>query len=77
MHISTGPAIVLRKDKFEEQARKNGIEGDRGWADLLGVAQTTVMRLFTGETRPGNAFIARTLTALPEAGFYDLFEVAA
>lgn len=77
MHISNGPAVVLRRDMFEEQARKNGIEGDRGWAELLGVAQTTVMRLFTGETKPGNAFIARVLTSLPEADFYDLFEVAA
>jgi hypothetical protein len=77
MHINRGPVVQLRMDKFREQEKLREIESFRGWAELLDVAQTTVIRLFAGETDPSNAFIARTLTALAPLGFGDLFIVVA
>jgi hypothetical protein len=75
MHISSGPAVRLRKDVFVRRGQELGIDSDRAWAARLGVAPTTVTRLFADETKPGNGFIARALRSIPNVNFDDLFEV--
>lgn len=78
MHAPTAPdipAIRLRVAEFLQHAKQAGLESNGDIASRLGVNQSTVWRLLNGETGPGENFIAAVLTRIPDAGFYDLFEV--
>jgi DNA-binding XRE family transcriptional regulator len=75
MQQAARPTIKLRGNRLRVQARKLGITSDTALADHLGVARTTVVRMYKGDLTPGENFIAAALTAFPDLRFEDLFQV--
>lgn len=77
MQASERPVVRLKTARLRHHAGALGLETDSALAAHLGVPQSTVLRLMSGESRPGELLIASVLTAFPELGFDDLFEVVA
>jgi DNA-binding XRE family transcriptional regulator len=68
----TNRMIKLDREAFEAAQRKHGWN-ETQLARVMGIARETIWRAKTGETRPGEAFVAATLRAFPEMKFEDLF----
>jgi hypothetical protein len=77
MQASERPVVEIRAARLRHHAGLIGLKTDYALAAHLKVPQSTVMRLMSGESRPGELLIASVLTAFPELGFDDLFEVVA
>lgn len=75
MQRTSGPSVRLKTDQLRQHGKRLGIETDAAMASHLGVSQSTVLRLFRGDTGPGEDVIAAALTAFPALRFDDLFEV--
>ena len=75
MQASERPVVRLRSARLRHHAGLLGLETDYALAAHLKVPQSTVMRLMSGESRPGELLIASVLAAFPDLGFEDLFEV--
>ncbi|WP_209649125.1 transcriptional regulator [Kibdelosporangium banguiense] len=67
--------IKVRKTGFAVARTEAGYSSDYALAKAMGVARSTVVRVLADEIRPGGAFIAGALAALPRQKFEDLFEV--
>jgi hypothetical protein len=52
-----------------------GFQSEYALARAMEVNRSTVARVFSGQLKPGPAFIAGALTALAPLEFVDLFEV--
>jgi transcriptional regulator with XRE-family HTH domain len=67
--------VKLRIDRLDERARALGLESDAEIAAHLGLDRAGISRLRSGESNPGERFIA---AALAELGvpFEYLFEIA-
>lgn len=72
---SAPPAAVirLRLDRFEALA--GALTTDTARAALIGVDRSQFARVRSGQTIPGERFIAGCLAAFPKATFEDLFTV--
>ncbi|XVS62094.1 transcriptional regulator [Actinosynnema sp. CA-299493] len=66
--------VALRIDVFTKAARLAGFRSDYKLAKAMGLNRSTVTRVLSGDLRPGPAFIAGALIALPPMSFEDLFE---
>jgi transcriptional regulator with XRE-family HTH domain len=75
MHTPTAAVIRLREDAFSAWAASRGLESASAAAEFLGVSHTTLTRVLSGETDPGEKFIAAALAATGSK-FEELFEVA-
>jgi len=70
------PRIYLRREPFERACRNHGLDaGIVRRSAFIGVSHTTLWRILQGSLRPGEAFIAATLTAFNDLTFDDLFEI--
>lgn len=67
--------MKLRLDKLDERAKALRLENDAQIADRLGLDRAGISRLRSGESNPGERFIA---AAIAELGckFEYLFEIA-
>lgn len=70
-----GRYVKLRLERLDERARALGLETDAEIAAHLGLDRAGISRLRSGESNPGERFIA---AALPGLGvpFEYLFEIA-
>lgn len=67
--------IRLRTGQFRKFALLKGWRTQADMAKALGLAESTVYRVFSGLRAPGPQFIAAVMQALSELDFDDLFEV--
>jgi transcriptional regulator with XRE-family HTH domain len=67
--------VKLRLDKLDERAHALGLETDAQIAEKLGLDRAGISRIRSGDSNPGERFIA---AALGELGvpFEYLFEIA-
>jgi transcriptional regulator with XRE-family HTH domain len=64
--------IAVRSEFLRDYLEKKRIS-DSQFADLIGVANSTVNRILNGKRNPGSKFISGILTAFPELKFEQLF----
>lgn len=72
---NTPMSIRLRTDVFNRFAKLYGWRSDGDIARAIGISRPQVQRIRTGEQAASGTFIASFLTAVPEAGFYECFEI--
>lgn len=73
---STPAAVIrIRMDRFDERARELGLPHDAAASEFIGVTQGNLSRLRSGETKPGEQFIAACLASGFATSFDDLFEL--
>ena len=70
-----GPYVRLRPEKLDELAEERRLAGTTQIAELLGIDRASVHRVRSGESNPGERFIAAALSAF-DVDFDDLFEIA-
>lgn len=75
MHATHAAKVILRTEQYAKFCKLKGWETIHRQAEQIGVDPATVSRVVTGQTAPGERFIAGVLAAFPELDFADLFEV--
>lgn len=70
-----GRYVKLRQDRLDERAHALGLETDAQIADRLGLDRAGISRIRSGDSNPGERFIAAALPALG-VSFEYLFEIA-
>lgn len=73
--VMRGRYIRLRLDKLDERAHALGLESDSQIAERLGLDRAGISRLRSGDSNPGERFIAAAITELG-VSFEYLFEIA-
>jgi transcriptional regulator with XRE-family HTH domain len=69
------PVVRLRMDRFDERARQLGLPNDSACAKYIGVNRGTLSRIRSGETTPGERFIAACLSSKFAKSFEWMFEL--
>jgi transcriptional regulator with XRE-family HTH domain len=72
--VLRGRYVRLRLEKLDERARALGLETDAQIADRLGLDRAGISRLRSGDSNPGERFIAAALGELG-VSFEYLFEI--
>jgi hypothetical protein len=67
--------IRLKTDVFNRFVELYGWKSDGDIARAIGISRPQVQRTRTGKQSASETFIASFLTAVPEAGFYETFEI--
>ena len=70
-----GPYVRLRLGKLDEQAKALGLASDAEIAGRLGLDRAVISRLRSGDSNPGERFIAAAIAELG-VSFEYLFEIA-
>lgn len=69
------PTVVLNRAGFDAAMARHGDTSIVAFAARAGISRATVHRVRSGQTVPGEEFIAAALAAFPQARFEDLFTV--
>lgn len=70
-----GSDIRLNSVRFQQVANTAGHKTNAKRAEVVGVDEATMSRVFTGVTPPSRRVIAGILRAYPAWNFEDLFEL--
>jgi transcriptional regulator with XRE-family HTH domain len=73
--VLRGRYVRLRQERLNERARALGLETDSQIADRLGLDRAGISRIRSGESNPGERFIAAAIAELA-VPFEYLFEIA-
>jgi hypothetical protein len=67
--------LRLRTDQWDVLADAKGWTTMKGAATALGIADTTLSRVYRGETDPGDAFLRAVVEQFPNVRLSQLFYV--
>ena len=67
--------LRLRTRQLDKYMRLSGITTRAELARRMGMATSSVTRVLAGQSRPGETFVSRLISAFPDLEFDDLFEV--
>lgn len=67
--------LDLNRQRYRELVAARGWKTQKQQAEALGLGQHTISKVVESEARPGPRVIAALLTAFPEEGFDNLFEI--
>lgn len=65
--------ITITRDRFEALKSAHGITSDQELAEKIGVNKATLYRVREGKTTPSAEFLARVVSAFPQASLDHLF----
>ena len=68
--------LRLKTEQWDVLADAKGWTSNKGAATALGIADTTLSRVYKGTSEPGDAFLRAVVEHFPNARLAQLFELA-